>query len=276
MVLSYVELKTELDLRDDPFRPHKGIFIGNDLQFAGVPVTPNFRSGAPLFPIDLRMQPEVRGYIPINIPVRRTTLAMKFTTGFLFPADYGGSFQSGQEPLDPDDAQLVFFRGFFSGGPNSNRGYPFRGVGSRGPIPYFIPGISPTQSPAATSAYCNVADPLLRAQRQDLLGCNFPTGGLTLWEASLELRVPLAFKGNLSGVLFLDASDVSRYRFDVRLLYPHLSIGAGVHYNTEVGPIRLDFGIPIPGAQVFDKSASEAEKTAPSWYAISLGIGEAF
>jgi outer membrane protein insertion porin family/translocation and assembly module TamA len=86
----------------------------------------------------------------------------------------------------------------------------------------------------------------------------------------------LALNGDLSLVPFVDASDVSRYRFNVRFLYPHLSIGVGAHYNTPVGPIRLDVGIPIPGWQVFDASASEAEKTAPSPFAVSIGIGEAF
>jgi outer membrane protein insertion porin family/translocation and assembly module TamA len=263
VVLSYVDLKTNLDLRDDPLKPHKGFFIGNDFQIAGVPVTPNFRSGDPLFPYDLRVQPEVRGYIPI----KRATLAMRVTTGFLFPTDYGGSFESGGQ-IRPDDAQLIFFRGFFSGGPNSNRGYSFRGVGSRGPTPFFIPGISPLPDTAAIPAYCET--------HRDLLGCNFPTGGLTLWETSVELRVPIALNGDLSGALFCDASDVSRYKFNIRLLYPHLSCGAGAHYNTAVGPIRLDVGFPIPGFQTFDSAASESEKSPDNKFAISIGIGEAF
>ena len=31
--------------------------------------------------------------------------------------------------------------------------------------------------------------------------------------------------------------------------YPHLSVGPGVRYESPVGPIRLDFGIRVPGAQ---------------------------
>jgi outer membrane protein insertion porin family/translocation and assembly module TamA len=264
IVLSYVELKTNLDFRNDPVVPHKGIFISNDFQVAGVPVTPNFRGPNVLFPYDVKVQPEIRGYIPI----RRSTLAMRLTVGFLFPADYGDSFASGAPTLDADDSQQIFFRGFFSGGPNSNRGYPFRGVGSKGPLPFFIPGISPTMSPNAA------ADCAARPDLANSLGCNFPTGGLSLWETSVELRVPLA--GEFGGAVFCDASDVSRYRVNIRVLYPHLSCGVGAHYNTPVGPVRLDFGVQIPKMQVLDPEATEADKASYSWYAVSVGIGEAF
>jgi outer membrane protein insertion porin family/translocation and assembly module TamA len=267
VVLSYVDLRTNLDFRDDAIRPHAGVFIGNDLQVAGVPVTPNFRSpGNDLFATDIRVQPEVRGYVPLT---RRWTLAMRVSTGFLFPTDYGDSYLRG----DPNsgDAQLVFFRGFFSGGPNSNRGYAFRGVGAKREIPFFLPGVSPGTRQSMVEAFCR--DPL-HPENANQLACKFPTGGLTLWETSVELRFPVA--GELSGAIFCDASDVSLARVNIRLLYPHLSCGLGVHYNTPVGPLRLDAGFPIPGLQVLDPAASAAEKSSDSFYAISIGIGEAF
>ena len=243
VVLSYVDLKTTLDLRNDAIRPHSGLLVGNDLQVAGVPVLPNFRGEGVLFAADLRLQPEVRGYIPLS---RRWTLALRATTGFLlpFPSSYGSTFRPGVD-AGTDDIQLVFFRGFFSGGPNSNRGYPYRGVGPKGDVSKFLPGV-----------------------QQE--GGVFPTGGLTLWEASVEVRFPLS--GDLGGVVFCDASDVSRYRFDVRLLYPHISCGAGIHYNTPVGGIGLDVGFPIPGAQAFDKNASPSDKVPSNIAAVSIGI----
>jgi outer membrane protein insertion porin family/translocation and assembly module TamA len=268
VVLSFVDLKTALDLRDDPLKPHKGFFASVDFQVAGVPVTPNFRSDDPLFPHDLRVQPEVRGYIPFKW--KRATLAMRLTTGFLFPSGYAQSFEDTTQSIKPDDAQLVFFRGFFSGGPNSNRGYALRGVGSKGPIPFYINGISPATTAAATATLCK--EPLYA----NSLGCNFPTGGLTLWETSVELRVPIAFDGDLTAAFFCDASDVSRKQVDIRLLYPHLSCGLGAHYNTPVGPIRLDVGFPIPGLQVLDPNATPADKALDNHYAVSIGVGEAF
>jgi outer membrane protein insertion porin family/translocation and assembly module TamA len=242
VVLSYIDLKTTLDLRNDAIRPHSGVFISNDFQVAGLPVLSNFRSEGSLFASDLRLLPEVRGYLPL---ARRWTLALRGTVGFLlpFPGSYGESFRPGVTG-SPSDIQLVFFRGFFSGGPNSNRGYPYRGVGPMGYVSEFLPGVPVDQL--------------------------FPTGGLTLWEASAEVRFPIS--GDLGGVAFCDASDVSRYRFDIRVLYPHLSCGAGLHYNTPVGAIGLDVGFPIPGAQSFDKNAAPSDKVAPDFYNIAIGI----
>src|SRR6185295_11837918 len=112
VVVSYVDLTTNLDLRDDPLHPHKGLFVGNDFQIAGLPVTPNFRSEGDLFPVDLKVQPEVRGYIPI---ARKWTLALRATTGFLFPANYASvaNFEQAAD-VDAGDVQLLYFRGFFS------------------------------------------------------------------------------------------------------------------------------------------------------------------
>jgi outer membrane protein insertion porin family/translocation and assembly module TamA len=242
VVLSYLNLKTTLDLRDDAIRPHAGLVIGNDLQLAGLPVLQTFRGPDVLFAKDVRLQPELRGYVPLS---RRWTLALRATTGFVypFPSSYGGSLRPGNDP-SADDIQLVFFRGFFSGGPNSNRGYPYRGVGPKGDVSTFLPGLT-----------------------QDDV---FPTGGLSLWEASVEVRFPLS--GDLGGVAFCDASDVSRYKFDIRLLYPHLSCGAGLRYDTPVGAIGLDLGVPIPGLQALDKNALPSEKVPAQTFAVSIGI----
>ncbi len=73
------------------------------------------------------------------------------------------------------------------------------------------------------------------------------SGGSRLWDASVELRVPLTSDFWLAA--FGDAGDSSReerFRWD----YPQLSVGAGVRYYTIVGPIRLDAGFRIPGLQV--------------------------
>jgi outer membrane protein insertion porin family/translocation and assembly module TamA len=242
VLLSYVELKTTLDLRDDPLKPRSGALLSNVFQFTGLPVFPMFRGEGVLFAEDVRVQPEIRGYIPLT---RRWTLALRSTVGFLypFPSSYGGSFRPGMDP-NAEDIQLVFFRGFFSGGPNSNRGYPYRYVGPQANVNQFLPGITD----------------------QEL----FPSGGLSLWEASVEVRFPIA--GDLGGVAFCDASDVSRYQFDIRFLYPHLSCGAGVRYATPVGAIGLDVGVPIPGAQSFDKNAPDADKNPPQRAAVAIGI----
>jgi outer membrane translocation and assembly module TamA len=93
---------------------------------------------------------------------------------------------------------------------------------------------------------------------------------LTLWEASAEVRFPIS--GDLGGDVFCDASDVSRFQFDLRFLYPHLACGAGIHYNTPVGAIGFDIGFPIPGMQALDKNALSTEKVPDAPVALTIGI----
>ncbi len=72
-------------------------------------------------------------------------------------------------------------------------------------------------------------------------------GGRRRWEASVEWRLPVTTDFGIA--IFLDAGDVSRgtsFRFD----RPQLSAGGGIRYQTLIGPLRLDVGYRIPGAQV--------------------------
>jgi outer membrane protein assembly factor BamA len=253
VVVTYYSVRTTLDFRDDALHPHSGLFVGNDLQIAGYPA---FGGGAgTLVARDFRVQPEVRGYVPIS---RHWTLALRASAGFVLPQNYGAQFDD--PARSPDDLQLVYFRGFFSGGPNSNRGYSYRGVGPRDIVPFFVPNIASAQEACRRDASLPDCD-------------RFPTGGLSLWEAALEVRFPLL--GALGGATFCDASDVSRRRFGFARLNPHLSCGAGLHYDTPVGPVRLDVGYQIPHLQV-QPETDPSEQPVGAPYAISIGIGEAF
>jgi outer membrane protein assembly complex protein YaeT len=66
-----------------------------------------------------------------------------------------------------------------------------------------------------------------------------PIGGLTLAEASLELRFPLWRE--LGGVAFVDAGQVNldSFRLDAGEFF--YSAGIGLRYRTPIGPLRLDF-----------------------------------
>ncbi len=257
VVISYPELLTQIDLRDDKVRPRKGIFVGNTLQIAGGPFggTAN----------DFKVQPELRGYVPLT---KRLVFAARGTAGFLFPTNYGDYIRSPRSTFPPDsnadrtrDYQVTFFRGFFSGGPTSNRGYPLRGVGPHAVVPF----LTPEAEAARLNLECGSA-------------CLSPTGGFTLWEASAELRYDL--DGPLSLATFCDASDVSPRTTDLRFDHLHLSCGGGARYDTPVGPVRLDVGYRIPGLQVIGGLTPD-EKEPRSFafgipIAVSLGIGEAF
>ncbi|MDR1396464.1 MAG: BamA/TamA family outer membrane protein [Desulfarculales bacterium] len=70
-------------------------------------------------------------------------------------------------------------------------------------------------------------------------GSGKPLGGESMVEASLELRFPLW--GDLGGVLFVDAGNAyenyTDYSDGLRF-----TAGAGLRYNTPLGPIRVDLG----------------------------------
>jgi outer membrane protein insertion porin family/translocation and assembly module TamA len=222
----------------------------------------------------VKVQPEVRGYVPLG---RRFILAARSTTGLLFPFNYGTTV--GDELADAlagenraktvRDLQVVYFRGFFSGGPSSNRGYPLHAVSPHGIVPFLSPEVEAQQ----IARECDLKNPNYDPQR-----CSIPIGGLSLWELSLELRVSIV--GAFSAATFCDASDVSPHRVSLRVKHPHLSCGLGARYDTPVGPIRLDIGYRLPGLQVLEPVDAREEGEPGTLLglpvAISLGIGEAF
>ncbi|MFO0614134.1 MAG: POTRA domain-containing protein [Polyangiaceae bacterium] len=264
LIVSFLDVRMHFDLRDDRIHPHAGIYLANDLQFAGI-------GGDAL---DLRVQPEVRGYIPLG---EKVTIALRGSVGFLFPFDYGGAAAQAREfgqdiPDRVDltrDIELIYLRGFFSGGPSSNRGYPLRGVGPHGSVPFLSPDLQASQLAQA----CNVGN-----SNYDPLRCGVPLGGLSLWESSVEVRFPIV--DPLGATVFCDASDVAAQLLTLRFDYPHLSCGAGVRLDTPIGPVRADLGVRIPGAQ-YPASADPLVEGDPGTLlgaplAIAVGVGEAF
>lgn len=257
LIISYVDVFGYLDFRDDPIHTRKGVYIGNQLQVAGGLLQGDAS--------DVRDQPEVRFYLPIT---KKLVFAVRGSVGFLFPFDYGRyaeiNFKNpGASRIEGSarDYQILFFRGFYSGGPATNRGYPLRGIGPYDLIPYLSPA---GQSISASG--CNPND----------TSCSLPTGGRSLWEASGELRYVLSGPFSIAG--FCDMADVSPFSLDLRFDRPHLSCGAGGRYDTPVGPIRLDIGYRIPGLQY--KAGSSFERAPDRLLgipiALAFGIGEAF
>lgn len=271
VTISYVDFLTFLDLRDDKVHPRKGLYVGNELQLAGGVLGGNAQ--------DVRVQPDVRAYVPV---AKRVTVALRGSTGLLFPTSYGatldGSPGAGQPPPGIDkaawakDTEIVFFRAFFAGGPSSNRGWPLRGIGPHGVAPFFSPSLQAQQ----IAVHCMPGDPEYDASR-----CAVPLGGMTLWEAQAELRFPII--SMLEGAGFCDSADVTpkqaTYRFDARRL--HLSCGIGLRYDTPVGPIRLDVAYRVPPLNPTKMDILNGEDGNPGEIvglpiAIAFGIGEAF
>ena len=293
IILSYPELRTNLDLRDDAIHPHAGVYLSNDLQFAGSV----FGGSAE----DVREQPEIRTYVPLG---RSVTFATRASVGFLFPL---GGYAEPQlvttgcpsQPYQPWTAncsglltkpptvaelaeraaqehniEIVYFRGFYSGGPNTNRGFPLRGIAPYGVVPF----LNPATAGAQVQNNCN-------PNGVNTASCTIPIAGLTLWELSNEVRFQIS--GPFSASLFCDMGDASPYERDIRLNHLHMSVGTGARYDTPVGPIRLDLGYRIEPLQVLGYPddyaayhANSSEGVPPRILglplAIAIGIGEAF
>ncbi len=268
VLVSYLDLLTSVDFRDDKIHPRKGFFASFDFQLAGGVLGGDAK--------DIRIQPDVRAYIPLS---KRWTIAARASVGFLFPEGYGDSYSrnaaSGVPPASENDSwirdlQILFFRGFYSGGSTGNRGYPLRGVGPHGAVPFFNPDVAAQQF---------ASDCDRKSADFDTARCLYPLGGLSLWEASLEVRFPIS--GPLTGAGFCDASDVSPKTVSIRFDRPHLSCGLGIRYDTPVGPVRLDIGYRIPGAQFPSSISSREEVEPPRLFgffpgAVAFGIGEAY
>jgi outer membrane protein insertion porin family/translocation and assembly module TamA len=289
IVLSFPELVLHLDFRDGPVRPHEGLYIANTFSMAG-----GIFGGTAT---DLRVQPEVRTYVPI---AHGLTFATRASVGFLWSWNYARDWNAELEgssaiagPAAPEqqaaraqlehDIQIMYFRGFFSGGPTTNRGYPLLGVAPYGVVPFLNPATAATQ----VKFRCDPSDPRFIANE-----CFLPVGGFTLWELQNEIRADIS--GPLSGTVFCDMSDVSPFAMDIRPSHLHLSCGVGAAYDTPVGPIRVDIGYRIQPLQVIGyKNETDAANLANPGkpgtsvngnppdilgvpIALAIGIGQAF
>ncbi len=273
VIVAYPELKTALDLRDDPIQPTRGLLLTNSVQTA-LPVM-----GGSV--VDVRVRPEIATFVPLD-QKHKVVLASRFGVGMVFPQGYGEALTRADEgetgDVDYTDADVVrdqhrlLFRAFYSGGPSSNRGYPYQRIGPQGTIGFLIP--------TSLEEQCNQEFELRPG------ACIRPLGGFSMWEFSTELRYH-AFQ-NWSFVAFIDASDVDTQVASFSLAEPHVSVGPGVRYLSPVGPIRVDLGYRIPGLQHIRDNTYEppdVDEVAPynrdtqqkyGGVALHILIGEAF
>ena len=262
----HFEQASSWDRRDSPATPRRGTRLTLNL-------AEGTRSPVSDYTF-LRMQTEVRGYVPLG-------RNFVFAARGLFGAIVGSSIYNADQgrwywPVPPELR-------FFSGGPQSNRGYAPNRVGLVG---------SPSM-PGATATTAASDDPSRYVA----------IGGTAVWEGSVELRWQ---PGKFGLVAFLDASNVTGIdptpylspvgtnngcratatnrvlpdractlpggslvrspetsappplplrdavgslidfsALDAFVQSVHPTVGLGLRYATPVGPLRLDFGLRL-------------------------------
>jgi outer membrane protein insertion porin family len=97
-----------------------------------------------------------------------------------------------------------------------------------------------------------------------------PIGGNSLMAFSSELRASL--RGNFGAVVFLDGGNVWRDEWHIDPGDLRYAVGAGLRYQTAVGPIRFDLGKQVKPIEGLIVDGGEQKR---SWR-IHFSIGQAF
>jgi outer membrane protein insertion porin family/translocation and assembly module TamA len=271
------------DIFDDRAKREFAVSFRNSLEVAGMKLGDRRWLGGSVS--DVKIEPEVRLLLPLRAKRRNpeqragdVTLAGRVKFGFILVPDYGSTLRTDQAATIADgdaktveqvneDQQKLLSRAFYSGGANSNRGYAQMAISPHGLVGFLVP----------TTINCGNPMP------EDEWRCIRPLGGFTQWEASLELRYAGLYP--ITIVAFADTADVSRDIGRLQFQYPHLSVGPGVRYESPVGPIRLDFGIRVPGAQAWGQKELPTDppthgQERPDFFglplAVQLAIGDAY
>jgi translocation and assembly module TamA len=143
------------------------------------------------------------------------------------------------------DTSLPPDQRFYGGGSASIRGYPYQSVG-----PYFPILYPPCPKPPAPCV-------------QNIVGfTTYPIGSTTISAGTIEYRQRIA--QNWGAAFFIDGGNVGpSLTFSPTNLF--VGVGTGVRYYTPIGPIRLDFAVPL---KRYDSD--------PQAFQIYIGLGQAF
>ncbi len=191
------------DTRDNPLNAHRGIY-----QTADFGVTPQVFGASASFG---RFFGQTAYYKPMG---KSLVWANDVRLGLV------KAFAGSSVPLSES---------FFSGGPNSLRGFPLNGAGPQRQVPV-------CSDPNVPSTCTQIT---------------VPVGGRELFIVNSELRFPMPMKKGLGGVFFYDGGNVYEHIGFSRFFTDYSNtLGFGLRYETPVGPIRFDVGrnlSPIPG-----------------------------
>jgi translocation and assembly module TamA len=204
--LSFLEVTTAWDRRDDPIEPREGYYLGLSVQKGGGPLL----NGSFEY---VRLLPDVRYYRPLDQD-RRLILAAKVRLGTLNPAGNG---------------QSSIVTRFFSGGATAMRGFNGQRLSPMAALPRQVDEDGD-----------EVPDVVSQNEQWDTV----PVGGNSLFESSVEMRYQ--FTESLMAAAFYDSGLVGIENFGSnlgpKLFGPdhYHAVGLGLRYLTVVGPIRVD------------------------------------
>ena len=236
-LLSYLEERVELDLRDDPLNTHRGAYLSFSVQEGGHLGGYGYQY--------LRFLPEARGYLPLGA---RLVLAGRAKVGAFVPVG---------ETTNPPTVAL-----FESGGPYSMRGY---GLDRLSPMACVTTTtINPvTGQPGCTDTWVPVGGNGLAEYSLEL---RFPVGG-DLYGAAFTDAGYVSYASAVP--------DAWRYALDPRRL--QWAAGMGIRYRTPIGPVRLDLASRIPWSVRVPRSDPRYYSThSEPVLALQLSVGEAF
>jgi outer membrane protein assembly complex protein YaeT len=109
-----------------------------------------------------------------------------------------------------------------------------------------------------------------RYEVSPLSDSGLPIGGDAMLAMSGELRA--ALRGNVGGVLFLDAGNVWADPFGFTLGDLRYAVGTGLRYQTPVGPIRFDVGYQLnPTPSLLVNGSPQTRR-----FRLHFSIGQAF
>ncbi|HEY3202523.1 MAG TPA: POTRA domain-containing protein [Thermoanaerobaculia bacterium] len=208
------------DRRDDILDPHRGYYW----TLAG-------KYAFPLFAADARYG-KVSAQGAWFTRLANGVLGASIKAGAIFPYDLEAKIP------------VPIAERFFSGGSASGRGFDTDLLG--------IPGVTVDYDTQATlhtgsgTGSCAATFPNLSEY-----DCNFGPriiGGNGFMAWSLEYRFPIL--GNLGVSVFYELAQVWEHPEDIRFAIEgkegmRQSMGAGLHYLTPIGPLRLEYGLPV-------------------------------
>lgn len=237
--LSPLGLGAQIDRSDDPLSPTEGYVARIDLEHASGYTGSDFRYN--------RASGEAAGYRPW----RRYVLAGHVRVGWV-RALSSTARAVGVDAIDvvfgdPSGAILHPRKRFYAGGARSVRGYGENQLGPRVlTLPAtkldFCTGAGKDQLPTVDQlAFCDLTSAIARDSLADDNFAPRPLGGSTLLEASAEIRFPIWKQ--LSGAAFVDGALVGAGSLREAINGAGaITPGAGIRYQSPVGPIRVDIG----------------------------------